>query len=113
MESRRPPAREFVTQLLTHVSPDVFEDRPRVEAFNERRFKGDGHDLGLMLALTADPAYRTPAYDIHIHPGQEAGRRGARWVIAKVFDNHPKHIDPDDPRTSPNTPHKPPEHHDT
>ena len=97
VEGRRPPSAEFMTELCKHVMPDVFEDGPRINGFNERKFTGDGYDLGLMFGLTADDAYGTDDYDIQVYPGRQAGRRGQRWVIVKVFENRPKHVDPDNP----------------
>jgi hypothetical protein len=99
VEGKRPPSAEFMTGLCEHVMPDVFEDNPRVNGFNERKFKGDGYDLGLMFGLTADDAYGTDNYDMQIYPGQQAGRGGQRWVIVKIFENRPKHVDPDNPAT--------------
>lgn len=99
VEGKRPPSPEFMTELCEHVMPDVFEDEPRINGFNERKFKGDGHDAGLMAGLMADDAYGTDAYDVRVHPGYQAGRRGQRWVIVKIFENRPKHIDPDGPAT--------------
>lgn len=97
VEGKKQPSAEFMTQLCEHVMPDVFEDNPRLNGYNERKFKGDGSDYALMLALAAEKDYGSDGYDIHVYPGQEAGRRGQRWVIAKVFENRPKHVDPDNP----------------
>lgn len=41
----------------------------------------------------------TDAYDVRVYPGTQAGRRGQRWVIVKIFENRPKHVDPDTPAT--------------
>ncbi|WP_146607779.1 hypothetical protein [Spongiactinospora gelatinilytica] len=99
VEGRRPPSVEFMAGLCKNVMPDVFEDSPRINGCNKRKFKGDGYDLGLMFGLVADEAYRTDNYDIQIYPGRQAGWRGQRWVIVKIFENRPKHVDPDNPAT--------------
>lgn len=95
VEGKRPPSGEFMTELCEHVMPDVFDNDPRITGFNERKFSGDGSDWALSLGLAADDAYSTDAYDVQVYPGQQAKRRGQRWVIVKVFENRPKHVDPD------------------
>ena len=99
VEGRRRPSAEFMTGLCKDVIPDVFADNPRISGFNKKKFEGDGYGLGLTYGLAADDAYGTEDYDIQVYPGRQAGRRGQRWVIAKVFENRPKHVDPDNPAT--------------
>ncbi|TDD86691.1 hypothetical protein E1293_09270 [Actinomadura darangshiensis] len=99
VEGKRPPAADFLTELCGNVMPDVFEDAPHIHGLNERKFKGDGYDLGLIAAFTADDAYGTDDYDVRVYPGHQAGRRNRRWVIVKIFENRPKHVDPHNPAT--------------
>lgn len=95
VEGKRPPSAELLTSLCAHVMPDVREDSSRISGVNHRKFTGDGHDLGLMFGLTADDAYGTDDYDLRVYCGQQTERRGQRWVIVKVLENRPKHVDPD------------------
>ncbi|MBD0421769.1 hypothetical protein H0H10_21870 [Streptomyces sp. TRM S81-3] len=98
VEGKRPPSPDFMTGLCDSVMPDVFEDSPRITGNCSRRFRGDeGRTEAVFHAGALEPAYLTDDYDLRIHPGRQAGRRGQRWVIAKVFENRPKHVDPDNP----------------
>lgn len=99
VEGKQPPSPAFLTELFQHMTPDVFDDSPRLTGHNERKFKGDGSEFALMLALAANADYATDDYEIQSYPGQQAERRGHRWVIVKVFENRPKHVDPDNPAT--------------
>ncbi|WP_020573276.1 hypothetical protein [Actinopolymorpha alba] len=100
VEGKRPPSPEFMTGLCTHVIPDVFDDDPRIKGYHEKRFRGDGSEMAWFLAADLSDAYTTDAYDMRVYPGQQAGRHGQLWVIVKIFENRPKHVDPDNPATS-------------
>ncbi|MFB7271761.1 hypothetical protein [Streptomyces sp. NPDC056244] len=98
VEGRKPPSAEFMTGLCDSVTPDVFDDSPRITGNCARKFKGDeGRTEAVFHAGALEPAYLMDDYDLRIYPGRQAGRRGQRWVIAKVFENRPKHIDPENP----------------
>jgi hypothetical protein len=94
VEGKRDPDPDFLTELCRHVVPDVFEDSPRIDAKAQRRFTDDGTEAGLTLALAYNAAYAGAGYELQTYPGQQAGRKGQRWIIVKVFENRPKHGDP-------------------
>jgi hypothetical protein len=95
VEGKKPPSSDFMTELCESVMPDVFDDSPRITANNYRKFNGDGQGEAMAYAGALEAAYLTADYVLRIHPGQQAGRRGQRWVIAKVFEERPKHVDPE------------------
>lgn len=97
VEGKQPPSPDFMTGLCTDVLPDVFDDDARITGHSQRKFNGDGRDTAWFVAADISDAYLTDAYDMQVYPGQLAGRRGQRWVIVKVFENRPKHVDPDHP----------------
>ncbi len=111
-EGRNTPSPEFMTELLQEVSPDTFEENPRVSAFNGASFSGDSTGLADALAFKLTDDYPAKTHEIHVYPGRQAGRRGRQWVIIKVFENRPKHVDPDNPEiataSSPSTVVAPP-----
>ena len=97
VEGKRAPSPDFMNELCRDLVPDVFDDDPRITGYHERKFTGNGSNLALLLTAKLSDAYLTDEYDVRVYPGQVAGRRGQRWVIVKVFENRPKHVDPDDP----------------
>ncbi|WP_410540023.1 hypothetical protein [Streptomyces sp. KL2] len=100
VEGEKPPSPDFMTGLCDSVMPDVFDDSPRITGNYSRKFKGDEGRAEVMFhAAALEPAYLTDDYELRIYPGKQAGRRGQRWVIAKVFENRPKHVDPENPPT--------------
>lgn len=94
VEEKREPTPEFLTELCENVAPDVYEDSPRFEAMGVRRFENSPSEFGLAVALASNSDYGSTRYDLQIFPGQQAGRKGQRWVIVKIFENRPKHVDP-------------------
>ncbi|QKV90799.1 hypothetical protein HUT19_02795 [Streptomyces sp. NA02950] len=102
VEGKKPPSAEFMTGLCESVMPDVFEGSPRITGNHYRKFTADeGRTEAVFHAGAMESAYLTDDYDLRIYPGKQAGRRGRRWVIAKVFENRPKHIDPEHPSAGP------------
>ncbi|MFF9203502.1 hypothetical protein ACF1AE_17050 [Streptomyces sp. NPDC014986] len=89
-----------MTGLCDSVMSDVFDDSPRITGNCSRKFTGDeGRTEVMFHAGALEPAYLTGVYEPRVHPGKQAGWRGQRWVIAKVFENRPKHVDPENPPT--------------
>jgi hypothetical protein len=87
---------EFLTELFRAIAPDVLEgpNPPTVSAYGRPRFDGSERDLAMTAAGASHPEYFTSAYDLRVYDGTGAdGRRG--WVIAKVFEDRPKFVDPD------------------
>ncbi|WP_312627793.1 MULTISPECIES: ATP-dependent Clp protease proteolytic subunit [unclassified Pseudofrankia] len=103
VEGREPPSPEFMSGLFEETVPEVFEEDPQITGANRRRFWGDGSDLGLALAgeLSAACPART---QVRVYPGRQAEPRGQRWVVIKIFEDRPKHVDPDNPATTTSTP---------
>jgi hypothetical protein len=97
VETKRRLPPDFLPKLFESVVPDVFDDSPLITTDNLRKFTGDGGKFARIYATRLYPAYLTADYDVRVYPGEEVARGGKRWVIVKVFENRPKHLDPDGP----------------
>ncbi|GAA2435750.1 hypothetical protein GCM10010191_58060 [Actinomadura vinacea] len=96
VEGAEPPSAGYLTEMCRNLIPEVFEDEGvKISANCALKFRDDGQMLAMTCAAQLDSAYLTDAYDMRVSPGEKAGPDGHRWVIVKIFENRPKHVDPD------------------
>jgi hypothetical protein len=86
------PAPDSLMELLQVVAPDVMEDRPKITAIPIGPWRDDVQGIATAKLALDYEAYLTDAYELRTAELRDA--HGARFVIAKVFANRPKIVDP-------------------
>lgn len=82
-----------MTDLLKAMSPDVFEDDPKITGAAVPSLMDDpqGHSLAQVAHDHSD--YLSDAYELRTYNGRDGF--GKRWSLVKVFTATPKFVDPD------------------
>lgn len=83
----------YMTELLSTIAPDVFEDNPTIRGVTAHPWPEDCHASAMLHAAADNEEYLGDTYDLHVADGSD--RSGTRWVLVKVFAKMPKYVDPD------------------
>lgn len=84
---------EYMTELLSGIAPDVFEDSPTISGNTMHPWPDDCLDVAVLQMSRDRREYLDEAYDLRVDNGHD--RSGTRWAVVKVFAKMPKYVDPD------------------
>ncbi|WP_198680931.1 hypothetical protein [Lentzea terrae] len=86
---------EYMTDLLSWVAPDVFEDSPTIRALSIHPWPDNPDDRAMMQVIVEHDEFGEDTHDLRVSNGHS--KDGSRWAIVKVFAKMPKYVDPDFP----------------
>jgi hypothetical protein len=84
---------EYMTELLSSIAPDVFEDSPTIRGIPIHPWPDDCRGLAMAILCNEHEEYLGHTYDMRIADGRD--RAGTHWALVKIFAKIPKYVDPD------------------
>jgi hypothetical protein len=84
---------DYLTELLSTMAPDAFEDSPTITGSTIHSWPDDCQGLAMARIAYEHPEYLTDSYDMRVADGRD--QAGTRWVLVKIFATMPKYVDPD------------------
>jgi hypothetical protein len=84
---------DYIQSILSAISPDVFEDRPRITSSTDHPWPDNPQSLAMARILADGQPYLTDRYKVYFFPGTDGDDK--RFLLIKVFAKTAKYADPD------------------